>query len=79
LSGRKALLEGGILGLSGSIHEKPTEQAGTRPGGRNEPGITADRANNRAAAGADGRAGQRALLGGGHFSAGSERHSNGRE
>jgi len=79
LSGRKTLLEGGILGLSGAIDEKPPEQAGTRPGGRTEPGIAANRANYRAAAGADCRASQCTLLGRGHIGAGSKRPSDARE
>jgi hypothetical protein len=79
LSGRKTLLESGILGLSGSIYQKPTEQTGTRPGGRTEPGIAAYSANYRAAACADCRAGQCTLLGRGHIGAGSKRPSDARE
>jgi hypothetical protein len=79
LSGSKTLLKGGVLGLAGSIDEKPPEQAGTRPGGRTKPGITADRANHRAAAGADRRAGQCSLLSRGHIGAGSECPSDARE
>ena len=62
-SGRDALLEGPILGMPGLIEEKPAEQARAGAGSRSEPGIAADRANYGAAAGADRRAGQRALLG----------------
>ena len=61
MSSGKTLLEGPILGLPGLIEEEPAEQARTGAGSRSEPGISADRANYRAAAGADGRAGQRAL------------------
>src|SRR5208282_4226342 len=42
-SGRDALLEGPILGLSGLIEEQPAEQARTGAGSRSEPGIAADR------------------------------------
>jgi hypothetical protein len=72
-------LEGPILGLPGLIEEKPAEQAGSCASGGTEPGITADRAEYRAAAGADGRAGQRALLGRGHVGTRSGRQSDGRE
>ena len=78
-SGRDALLEGSILGLPGLIEEKPAEQARSRPGSRTEPRVPADRAKYRAAAGADGRAGQRALLGRGHVGTSTNRQSNGRE
>ena len=78
-SGRDALLEGPILGLLGLIEEKPAEQARSGPGSRSEPGIAADRAKYRAAAGADGRAGQRALLSRGHIGASGDRQSEGRE
>jgi hypothetical protein len=78
-SGRDALLEGPILGLPGLIEEEPAEQARTGAGSRSEPGIAGDRANYRAAAGADGRAGQRALLGRGHIGTSSDRQSDGRE
>ena len=66
-SGRDALLEGPILGLPGLIEEKPAEQARSGPGGRTEPGVPADRAKHRAAAGADGRAGQRRAAGSGSY------------
>src|SRR6516165_3005526 len=75
-SGRDALLEGPILGLLGLIEEKPAEQARSGPGSRSEPGIAADRAKYRAAAG---RAGQRALLSRGHIGASGDRQSEGRE
>jgi hypothetical protein len=78
-SGRDALLEGPILGLPGLIDEKPAEQARTGADAGAEPGIAGDRANYRAAAGADGRAGQRALLGRGHIGTSSDRQSDGRE
>jgi hypothetical protein len=78
-SGRDALLEGPILGLPGLIDEKPAEQTRTGADAGAEPGIPGDRANYRAAAGADGRAGQRALLGRGHIGTGSDRQSDGRE
>jgi hypothetical protein len=78
-SGRDALLEGSILGLPGLIEEKPAEQARSRPGSRTEPRVPTDRAKYGAAAGADGRAGQRALLGRGHIGASGDRQSDGRE
>jgi hypothetical protein len=78
-SGRDALLEGSILGLPGLIEEKPAEQARSRPGSRTEPRVSTDRAKYGAAAGADGRAGQRALLGRGHVGTSTNRQSNGRE
>jgi hypothetical protein len=67
------------LGLLGLIEEKPAEQARSGPGSRSEPGIAADRAKYRAAAGANGRAGQRALLRRGHIGASGDRQSEGRE
>ena len=79
MPGGKALLESPILGLPGLIKEKPTEQARSRPSGGTEPRVPADRAKYRAAAGADGRAGQRALLGRGHVGTSTNRQSNGRE
>jgi hypothetical protein len=79
LAGRDALLEGGVLGLSGAINEKSADQPCSRPGDSSEPGIPADGANHRAAASADGRAGQRPLLGRGHIGASSELQSDGRE
>ena len=78
-SGRDALLEGSILGLPGLIEEKPAEQARSRPGSRTEPRVPTDRAKYGAAAGADGRAGHRALLGRGHVGASRDRQSDGRE
>jgi hypothetical protein len=66
-SGREARLEGLVLGLPGPIDEKAAEQTGPRPSRGTEPGIAADRTKDCAAAGADGRAGQRALLGWGHI------------
>jgi hypothetical protein len=65
--------------LPGLIEEKPAEQAHTGAGSRSEPGIPADRAKYRAAAGADGRAGQCALLGRGHVGASSDWQGEGRE
>ena len=79
LAGREALLEGGVLGLPGAINEKSADQPCSRPGDSSEPGIPADGANHRAAARADGRAGQRPLLSWGHIGASSERQSDGRE
>jgi hypothetical protein len=79
LSGRKTLLEGCILGLPGPIDEKPAEQAGTGADPGAEPGVAADCANYRAAAGPDGRPSQRALLGWGHIGASSDRQSDSRE
>ena len=78
-SGRDALLEGPILGLPGLIEEQPAEQARAGAGSRSEPSIAADRANYRAAAGADCRASQCTLLGRGHIGAGSKRPSDARE
>jgi hypothetical protein len=78
-AGRDALLEGSILGLPGLIEEKPAEQARSRPGSRTEPSVPTDRAKYGAAAGADGRAAQRALLGRGHVGTSSDRQSDGRE
>ena len=79
MPGGKALLESPILGLPGLIEEKPAEQARTGAGSRSEPGIATDRAKYRAAAGADGRAGQRALLGRGHVGTSCDRQNGGRE
>src|SRR5215469_6017264 len=78
-SGRDARLEGLVLSLPGPIDEQSAEQA--RPGADAgaEPGIAADRANNRPASGADGGAGQCALLGRGHIGTSSDRQSDGRE
>jgi hypothetical protein len=67
LSGREALLEGLVLGLSGPIDEKPADQPCSRSGGRTEPGIPADRAKDGADASARSGAGKRALLGRGHI------------
>jgi hypothetical protein len=78
-SGGDALLEGSILGLPGLIEEEPAEQARTGPGSRTESRVPADRAKYGAAAGADGRAGQRALLGRGHVGTSTNRQSEGRE
>jgi hypothetical protein len=78
-SGRDALLEGPILGLPGLIEEESAEQTRTGADAGAEPGIAGDRANGRAAAGADGRAGQRALLGRGHVGTSGDRQSEGRE
>jgi hypothetical protein len=71
LSSRETLPEGVVLSLPGPLDEKPSEQPRARPGGRTEAGVPADRANYRAAACADRRAGQRALLCWGHIGAGS--------
>jgi hypothetical protein len=79
LSGREPLLEGCILSLPGPINQKPAEQPRARPGGGPETSVPADRANYRAAAGADSRAGQRALLGWGHIGTSDDRQSDGRE
>jgi hypothetical protein len=79
LAGREALLVGCVLGLPGSINEKPANQPSARPGGRTEPGIPADGAKNSADAGARSSAGKRALLRRGHIGASNERHSDGRE
>jgi hypothetical protein len=78
-AGGVSFLEGCILGLTGPIDEKPAEQARTGADAGAEPGIAADRANYRAAAGPDGRAGQRALLGWGHIGASSDRQRESRE
>ena len=78
-SRRDALLEGPILGLPGLIEEKPAEQARTGPRSRTEPRVPADRAKYGAAARADGRAGQRALLGRGHVGTSGDRQSDDRE
>ena len=79
MSSGKTLLEGPILGLPGLIEEEPAEQARTGAGSRSEPGIATDRAKYRAAAGADGRAGQCTLLGRGHIGASGDRQSDSRE
>jgi hypothetical protein len=78
-SGRDARLEGLVLSLPGPIDKQSAEQARTGADTGAEPGIATDRANYRAAAGADGRAGQRALLGWGHIGACSGRKRDGRE
>jgi hypothetical protein len=77
--GRVSLLESPVLSLPGSINEKPPNEACSRAGDRSEPGVPTDRANHRAAAGADGRAGQRPLLSWGHIGASSDRQNDGRE
>jgi hypothetical protein len=51
-SGRDSRLEGLVLGLPGPIDEQSAEQARTGADAGVEPGIAADRANYRAAAGA---------------------------
>jgi hypothetical protein len=79
LAGREALLEGGILSLSGPIDKKPADKPRARPGGRAEPSVATNRAGDCADPGARGGAGQRALLGRGHIGASSDRQSNGRE
>src|SRR5271163_4595400 len=78
-SGRETLLEGCVLGLSRPINEQPAEQAGTGADSSAEPGIAGDRANYRAAAGADGRAAKRALLSWCHVGAGDHRQSESSE
>jgi len=78
-SGRDARLEGLVLSLPGPIDKQSAEQARTGADAGAEPGIAADRANYRAAAGADGRTGQRALLGRGHICTRSDRQSDDRE
>jgi hypothetical protein len=78
-SGRDARLEGLVLSLPGTIDKQSAEQARTGADAGAEPGIAADRANYRAAAGADGRTGQRALLGRGHICTRSDRQSEDRE
>jgi hypothetical protein len=79
LSGREPLLEGLVLGLAGSIDEKPAEQPRARSGGRTEPGVPANRASDGPDAGTRSGAGNRALLGWGHIRASNERHSDGRK
>jgi hypothetical protein len=79
LSGCETLPEGLVLGLPGSVDEKPAQQPCARPGGCTEPGIPADGANYGAAARADGRTRQRALLRRRHVGAGGKRHNHGRE
>jgi hypothetical protein len=68
-----ALLERRVLSAAGLIDQKAAEQAGsgTDPGA--ERGIAADRPDDRPATGADGGAGERALLGRGHVGAGDDR------
>src|SRR5262249_54355354 len=78
-SGREARLEGLVLGLPGPIDEQSAEQARSSADAGAEPGIAADRANYRAAPGADGGAGPCALLGRGHIGTSSDRQSDGRE
>jgi len=70
-----SLVECSVLRAPGLVDEKPAEQAGSRPDPGAQSGIAPDRANDRAAAGADGRAGERALLGRGHVGAGDDRQS----
>jgi hypothetical protein len=79
LSGGETLLEGGILGLPGAINEKPADQPCAGSGNGSEPGVPADSAKYRAAARADRRAGQRALLGWCHVGASSGRQCDGHE
>jgi hypothetical protein len=79
LSGGDTLLEGGILRLPGPINEKPADKPRSRPGDSSETGIAADRTKHRAAAGADGRAGQRPLLGWVHIGTSSDRQNDGRK
>ena len=78
-SGRDALLEGSILGLPGLIEEKPAKQAGSCASGGTEPRVPADGPGDGADAGARSCAGNRALLGRGHVSTGSDWQSDGRE
>src|SRR5215471_18967432 len=79
LSGNKTLLEGSVLRLPGLIDKKATKEPRARSGRRAESSIAADRAKYRAAARADGGAGQRALLRRRHIGAGGERHGGGRQ
>jgi len=79
LSGGETLLEGGILSLPGAINEKSADQTRAGSGNGSEPGVPADSAKHRAAACADRRAGQRALLGWCHVGASSGRQCDGRE
>ena len=73
LSGCETLLEGLVLSLAGSVNEKPAEQARTGADAGAEPGVARHRANYRTAAGADGRAANRALLRWCHVGAGDHR------
>src|SRR5215469_4998243 len=79
LSGGKALLEGGILSLAGPVDEKSPEEARTGADAGAEPSIAGNGAYCRAAACADGGAGQRALLRRRHIGAGGERDGDGCE
>jgi hypothetical protein len=78
-SGRDARLEGLVLSLPRPIDKQSAEQARTGADAGAEPGITGDRAYCGAAAGADSRAGQCALLGRGHIGTSGDRQSDGRE
>jgi hypothetical protein len=69
LSGREALLKGLILGLPRPINKKPAKQPCARADSGAKPGIARDRTDCRTASGADGRAGQRSLLGWIHIGA----------
>ena len=79
LSGGKALLEGGILSLAGPVDEESPEEARASADAGAEPSIAGNGTNCRAAARADGGAGQRALLRRRHVGAGGERDGDGRE
>ena len=72
LSGCETLLEGLVLGLPRPVDEQPAEQARTGADAGAEPGVARHRANYRTAAGADGRAANRALLSWCHVGAGNQ-------
>jgi hypothetical protein len=67
------------LGLPGLVDEKSAEQPRTGADAGTEPGISADRTDNSAAAGANGGPGQCTLLSGIHIGASNDRQSNGYE
>jgi hypothetical protein len=75
LSGREALLKGLILGLPRSINKKPAKQTRACADSGTEPGIARDCTDCRTASGADGRTGQRSLLGWTHIGASTYRQS----
>ena len=72
LSGGETLLEGCVLRAAALIDEQPAEQARTGADAGAEPGVARHRTNYRTAAGADGRAANRALLSWCHVGAGNQ-------
>ena len=68
-------MERSVLRAPGLVDKQSAEQAGSRPDPGAQPRVAPDCAYYRAAAGADGHAGERALLRRGHVGAGDDRQS----